>query len=78
MTQVQIIDDLAAMVMTFEEGMNRRLNGTTLDGPLRHIFLEVTPEGRMDMSSKPMLVKLDDLRAYYYSFCQMKKGCQPW
>ena len=77
MSQVQIIDDLAAMIMTFEEGMNRRWNGTTDTEPLRHIFLEVTPEGRMNMSSVPMLVKPDDLRAYYYSFCQMKKGIEP-
>ena len=78
MTQVQIIDDLAAMIMTFEEGMNLRWNGTTDDEPLRHIFLEVTPEGRMNMSSLPMLVKPEDLRAYYYSYCQhIKKLIEP-
>jgi hypothetical protein len=78
MSQVQImVDDLAAMIMTFEEGMNRRWNGTTYDERLLHIFLEVTPEGRMNMSSVPMLVKPEDLRAYYYSYCQMKKGIQP-
>ena len=79
MSQVQImVDDLAAMIMTFEEGMNRRWNGTTGGAePLRHIFLEVTPEGRMNMSSVPMLVKPEDLREYYYSYCQMKKGIQP-
>ena len=78
MSQVQIIDDLAAMIMTFEEGMKRRWNGTTDAEPLRHIFLEVTPEGRMNMSSEPMFVKPEDLREYYYSFCQMKKGIPAW
>jgi hypothetical protein len=78
MSEVQkTFTDLAALIITYEEGRNLAWDGIRIQGNEKyHIFRQMDGRGRMLMSHDPYLVSIDALEGYYEGYCMSRvEGC---